>query len=279
MRINAKTNVVAIIGHPVGHSLSPAMHNAAFEAMGVDFCYVAFDVHPQDVREAVHAVRALGLAGLNVTVPHKEAVMSFLDKISPEASFIGAVNTIVNANGKLVGHNTDGRGFMRSLEEEGVEVKDKVVHLIGVGGAARAVSYYLAQECRELRLWGRTPERVQRLADDLLINHKNIVVADSAEPGEDADVVINATPLGLKDTDNMPCDAGFLTLKQVAVDLIYRETPWLRAAEAGGLRAVHGLGMLLWQGVLANELWTGQEPPVDVMRSALVGSTGFSLLR
>ncbi len=246
------------------------MHNAAFDVMGMDFCYVAFPVHPRELRTAIEGIRALGIAGLNTTVPHKEAVMPLLDKISPEASFIGAVNTVVNENGKLVGHNTDGRGFMRSLEEEGVQVKDKVVHVIGTGGASRAICYYLASEAAELRLWGRTPERVQGLADDLLINHKNIVVVDTAEPGEDSDVVINATPLGLKDTDPLPCDVNTLKPKQVAVDLIYRETPFLKAAGAMGLKTVHGLGMLLWQGVLANELWTGQEPPVDVMRKTLI---------
>jgi shikimate dehydrogenase len=267
MDIRATTQVVAILGWPVEHSLSPDMHNAAFRAMKADFCYVAFPVHPSALRDALAGVRALGMAGLNVTVPHKEAVMPFLNQITPEASFIGAVNTVVNSGGKLVGHNTDGRGFMQSLEEEGVAVKDKVVHVIGTGGASRAICYYLASECAELRLWGRTPEKAQRLADDLMINHKNIVLVESPEPKEDADVVINATPLGLQDKDADPCDFGALKPRQAAVDLIYRDTPFLNAV---GLKTLNGLGMLLWQGVLANELWTGQRPPVDVMRKALL---------
>jgi len=270
MDIRATTQVVAILGWPVEHSLSPNMHNAAFKAMDADFCYVAFPVHPSMLRDAVAGVRAMGMTGLNVTVPHKEAVMPLLDKITPEASFIGAVNTVVNSGSKLVGHNTDGRGFMQSLEEEGIEVKGKVVHVIGTGGASRAVCYYLASECAELRLWGRTPEKARQLADDLMINHKNIVLVESAEPGEDADVVINATPLGLKDKDATPCDFDALKPRQIAVDLIYRDTPFLKAARAMGLKTLNGLGMLLWQGVLANELWTGQRPPVDVMRKALM---------
>jgi shikimate dehydrogenase len=270
MDIRATTQVVAILGWPVEHSLSPDMHNAVFKATGADFCYVAFAVHPSMLRDAMVGVRALGMAGLNVTVPHKEAVMPLLDHVTPEASFIGAVNTVVNSNGKLVGHNTDGRGFVRSLEEAGVTLTGKNVHVIGTGGASRAVCYYLASECKELRLWGRTAEKARNLVDDLMINHKNIVLAENREPSEDADIIINATPLGLKDDDPAPCDFNSLKPRQTAVDLVYRETPFLKASKVMGLKTYNGLGMLLWQGVLANELWTGQLPPVDIMRKALL---------
>lgn len=270
MQITGKTGIVAIFGHPVGHSLSPQMHNAAFNEMGLDCRYVAFDVHPADLREAVAGVRAMGLLGLNITVPHKEAIMPMLDKVDPEASFIGAVNTVVNRNGKLVGYNTDGRGFMRMLEEEGIEVKGKTVLLVGAGGAARAVSWYLAESGADLSIYNRTTEKAEFLVRDLEINFKNVAVAGNLDSIGDADLVINATSLGLKPGDAAPFEVDALRPDAAVVDLIYSETPLVKAARQKGLKAIAGLGMLLWQGVLAFELWTGEEPPHQRMREVLL---------
>jgi shikimate dehydrogenase len=272
MKISGTTNVVAILGYPVEHSLSPSMHNAAFERMGLDYCYVAFPVHPHALKEAVLGVRALGFAGLNVTVPHKEAIMPVLDRVESEASFMGAVNTVVNRDGKLIGHNTDGRGFMRSLEEEGVEVEGKRVLLVGAGGAARAVSWYVSEKASELSIFNRTPERAERLVSDLSINRKNVSrveTLDAVEVGE-VDIIINATSLGLREEDPLPFDVAGLHEGQTVVDLIYLETKTLREASSRGCRVLGGLGMLLWQGMLAFELWTGHLPPGDIMRDALV---------
>ena len=272
MEISGKTKVVAIFGHPVEHSLSPLMHNAAFMNMELDYCYVALDVHPADLRTAVEGVRAMGFAGLNITVPHKEAIMPMLDKVDPEAAFIGAVNTVVNSNGKFIGYNTDGRGFMRSLAEEDIEVRGKNVLLVGAGGAARAVSWYLAESGSELSIYNRTPEKAAFLVNDLVINFKNVHHAEGLDGLGNADIVINSTSLGLKPEDPMPFEPSELKDGAVVVDLIYQDTLLVQAARQRGLKTVNGLGMLLWQGVLASELWTGQEPPYKHMQDILFKS-------
>jgi shikimate dehydrogenase len=273
--ITGTTGVVAILGWPVEHSLSPRMHNAAFEEMGEDLCYVAFPVRPEDLREAIAGVRALGIRGLNLTVPHKEAVMALLDKVSPEASFIGAVNTVVAKGTKLEGYNTDGRGFMLSLEEEEIKVKGRRVLVLGSGGAARAVSWYLCDAgAKEVQIHSRNPETSSRLVEDLSINFKNAILMEDIEGPGAMDVIVNATPLGLEDKDSLPLDAGLLDASHDVVDLIYRETPLLKEASARGSRTLDGKGMLLWQGVLASELWTGRRPPVESMRRELLGSLG-----
>lgn len=274
MAISGETKIVALLGDPVTHTLSPRMHNAAFEAMGLDYCYVAFPVKREFLREAVASVRALGMAGVNVTVPHKEGVMPFLDRVDEEASFIGAVNTIVNQSnkgrGNLVGYNTDGRGFMQSLVEANIDVQGKNVLIVGTGGASRAVSYYLSEKAGSFSMFDIDTEKAGRLAGDLGVVGRKVTLAESADKLSEVDVIINATPLGLKETDPLPIDLSLLSPSHTVVDLIYRETPLLRAASDKGCATMHGLGMLLWQGVFASELWTGQPPPVDVMREALV---------
>jgi shikimate dehydrogenase len=274
MKITARTRLVALLGYPVEHSLSPDMHNSAFERMGLDYCYLALPVRPDLLRHAVEGLRAMNFAGANVTVPHKEAVMPMLDRIESEASFIGAVNTVVNRDGKLTGHNTDGRGFMKSLAEEGVEVKNMKIIIAGSGGAARAVSYYLSEKASEVRLFDIDRKKAARLAGDLSIDRKNVAHVDSMEGLKDMDIVINATPVGLKESDPLPFEVSELGPGHTVVDLIYRETRLLRDASRMGARTLNGLGMLLWQGVLASELWTGRMPPHDVMREALLRGLG-----
>lgn len=271
MNITGKTKVVALLGWPVEHSLSPDMHNSAWGRMGLDYCYVALPVRPEMLREALEGIRALGLAGANVTVPHKENVMPLLDKIDSEASFIGAVNTVtVSEHGKLTGYNTDGRGFMKSLDEAGIDVTGKRVLIVGTGGAARAISYYLSEKASELSLFDIDPEKAGRLAADLAINRKNVALVDSLAGLQDMDMVVNATPLGLREADPLPFDVSVLGPGQTVVDLIYWETRLIREAAARGAGTLNGLGMLLWQGVLASELWTGRMPPHEVMREALL---------
>jgi shikimate dehydrogenase len=270
MKISGKTRVVALLGYPVEHTLSPDMHNRAFESLGIDYCYVAFPVRPEMLGEAVAAIRALDLAGVNVTVPHKETIMPVLDLIDSEASFIGAVNTVANRNGKLTGYNTDGRGFMRSLSEGGIGVDGKSVLIIGAGGAARAISYYLSEKTSGLFLFDVDGPKAERLKDDLLINRKDVHTVDSLKDIGNMDIVINATPLGLKPGDPLPCDISKLHSGQVIGDLIYKDTPLQSEAARIGCKTFNGLGMLLWQGVLASELWTGVMPPHEVMREALL---------
>ncbi len=274
MNITGTTGLLALLGWPVEHSLSPAMHNAAFSKMGENLCYIALPVRPEDLEDAVLGIRAMGFRGFNLTVPHKEAVMPMLNKVSPEASFIGAVNTVVIDHlGRLTGHNTDARGFLISLEETGIKVKDKRVLIVGSGGAARAVSWSLCEAGAEVSIHSRNPETSLRLIDDLAINYKNVGLVDTIEgsdvPGS-MDIIINATPLGLKDDDLLPINTDALHSGLMVVDLIYRDTPLLKAAAIKGCTTLNGLGMLLWQGVLASELWTGKTPPLDTMKSELV---------
>ncbi|MBI4843260.1 MAG: shikimate dehydrogenase [Nitrospirae bacterium] len=270
MDVNGKTKIVCIFGYPVEHSLSPNMHNAAFEKLGLDMCYVPFKVAPQDLPAAVNSIRALNMLGVNTTIPHKENVIRLLDNVDKEALFIGAVNTIVNKEGKLTGYNTDGRGFMSSLSEENINTENKNVLIIGTGGASRAISYYLSEKASKLSLFDIDKPKAQMLVDDLGKIRDNVILLDGIKNMGTPDIIINATPLGLKDTDPLPFDTKLITSETVVCDLIYKETPLLKEAKARGAKTINGSGMLLWQGVLAFELWTGIKPPVDVMRKVLL---------
>lgn len=270
MRISGKTRVLGLIGYPVEHSLSPSMHNAAFEHLGLNCCYVTFSVRPELLGDAVRAVRALNLKGVNVTVPHKEKVIPLLDLVDEEASFIGAVNTILNDNGTLKGFNTDGKGFMESLKDANIDVKDKKILIIGAGGASRAIGFYLCKEAKRLGITDIDQEKVQRLVNDLKRLRDNVCHIEKVTDLKDIDIVINATPIGLKDTDPSPIDISLLTGDKVVCDLIYKDTFLLRSARQRGCKTLNGLGMLLYQGVLAFEIWTEMKAPVEVMREALL---------
>ncbi len=271
MNITGRTKITGLFGYPVEHTLSPAMHNAAFERLGLDYCYLPFLVHPDSLGKAVEAVRALNMAGVNVTVPHKEAVIPFMDEVSEEASFIGAVNTVVNRDGRLTGYNTDGRGFMRSLEENGIGISGKNVLVVGAGGASRAVGYYLSEKAERLFIHDIDKKKLDRLASDLLQIRGNVSAISLIDDLSRFDIIVNATPLGLKEGDPSPVDIGALLPEQTVCDLIYKKTYLLDKAAQKGCRTMDGLGMLLWQGVLAFELWTSVSPPVGVMKDALLG--------
>ena len=272
IQISGRTKITGIFGHPVEHTLSPAMHNAAFKALGLNYCYVPFLVHPDYLEDAIKAIRALNLCGVNVTVPHKEKVMPLLDEINEEASFIGAVNTIVNSEGRLIGYNTDGRGFMQSLLESGISVEGKNVLIIGAGGASRAISYYLSQNTKTLYLYNRSKNRAEKLVQDLKKIRNNVSLIEDITSLEIYHIIINATPLGLKKEDPLPFDTSLLRAEQTVCDLIYKKTRLLEEASKKGCVTLEGLGMLLWQGLFAFELWTGKKPQVEVMRNALMKS-------
>jgi len=267
MEISGKTKITGLFGWPVEHSLSPYMHNAAFQDLGLDYCYITFPVRPDRLEDAVRAIKALSIKGVNVTVPHKEKVEEFLDEIDNEARFIGAINTIVNKDDTLTGYNTDGRGFMKSLSEAGIETKGKNILIIGTGGACRAIAYYLNKEAGSLYLFDIDLPKADALAGDLGGVSKPV---KDLRIAPDMDIIINATPLGLKETDPLPIDSSLLKPHQSAIDLIYKDTPFLNEAKKQGLKTLDGLGMLLWQGVIAFELWTGLKPNVDIMRDALL---------
>ena len=275
--ISGRTGILGVIGQPVAHTGSPAMHNAALEATGLDFVYVAFAVPPKGAQAVGTAMRTLNIRGLNVTVPHKQAVMACLDEVSPEAQAIGAVNTIDHRDGRLCGHNTDAHGFIASVREDGglQRLPGKVV-LLGAGGAARAILYALlaSSEVEHIALLNRTAARAETLADDLDAGGRVTVGAlqDKASLTE-AELVINATSIGMEPAAGASPlgDGGGLHDGMVVVDIVYQplETQLLQQARAAGACTVDGLGMLVHQGARAFEIWTGVTPPVDTMRKAI----------
>ncbi len=284
VEVNGATQVVGVIGWPVQHSLSPPMHNAAFRALGLNWVYVAFAVHPDNVEAAIAGMRALGLPGLNVTIPHKAAVVSHLDEISPTSQQLGVVNTIVNSDGHLRGDSTDGSGFMRALEEAGEGITDNRVVLIGAGGAARAVALAAAQEQpEELVIVNRTLQRAVEIAELVRaadgLEAVRAIALDSPEVAQvvsSANLIIDSTPVGMyPHADVAPViSPQWLRPCQLVCDLTYnpRETVLLQAAREAGARILDGTGMLVHQGAVAFEQWTGQQAPVEVMRLALLNA-------
>jgi len=276
-RIRGSTRVVAILGDPVEHSRSPAMHNAAFEALGLDFVYVALRVRRADLGQAIAGVRALGIAGLNVTVPHKEAIIPFLDRLSPEARAIGAVNTVVRRGSRLEGHNTDAEGFLRAVRALGFRPRGRRAVVVGAGGSARAVAYALIEAgISRLTILNRHPARAAALAERIAARSATIEVGplsfaqDAARIGE-ADLIVNCTSLGL-DGKTSPAILLSATARHCVVyDLAYgaRPTPLVQSARRHRRRSSDGTGMLLEQAALAFRLWTNRRPPLDVMRAAL----------
>lgn len=272
-RIAADTRVAGIIGWPVRHSLSPAMHNAAFSALELNWAYVAFPVPPERVHEAVRGLAAAGCAGLNVTIPHKSAVLPVCSSQSDAVRAIGAANTLVpDGAGRFRAENTDAAGFLRALDEDAPLALDGAeVLLVGGGGAARAVAFALRGRGARLRVSNRTPARAAALGEPVPFTPEALDRAAA-----EAALVVNATSLGLH-ADEVPPELPLAGIGpgQVVVDAVYRPggTPWLTAVAATGARTVDGLAMLLHQGAAAFREWTGLEPPVDVMRAALGSRT------
>lgn len=270
---------VGLIGWPVGHSRSSAMHNQAFAHLGLNWHYLLLPVRPEDVIEAVRGLRALGFAGANVTVPHKLAVMEALDEVMPEAQAIGAVNTIVNRDGYLVGYNTDGIGFLRALREGGFSAENCDALLLGAGGASRAVLYALLSKGAKVTIVNRTRSRAERLAQEfgeffgvkipVMTFDYPIILQEALNQAE---LLVNATSIGMSPhTETSPLPTGIHFSPSLTVyDLVYNplETRLLADARAAGATAIDGLGMLIHQGAVAFTLWTGEEAPVEVMRAA-----------
>ena len=287
MRLSGKTNLLGIIGHPIEHSLSPVMHNAAFAASGQDYAYVAMDVRSEDLRGAVRGLAALGFEGFNVTMPHKEKVIPFLDYVEDSARLAGAVNTVVIEDGSLRGFNTDGGGFLRACEESGVGFGGKRVLIVGAGGAAAAIAAsVLGEGAQEISIVNRSPDRAEKLADRLRGAYPatTIRVYPPAEMGEalaGSDVLVNATYLGMKDEDPLPVPGELMRPGLAVCDAVYRpdgETRLVRAARSLGAKAVEGARMLLYQGVEAQRVWTGREPDVRAMYAALPGGDSSASL-
>jgi shikimate dehydrogenase len=292
--VNAATRYCAVLGHPIRHSASPAMQNAALAALGLDWRYLAFDVHPDNLRAAISGAKVMKFIGLNLTVPHKLLAVSMVDVIDESAKTWGAVNTIrfeardthghwqsvahvaEESHGawRTVGFNTDADAIARSLGEDlGCRVAGARVLLLGTGGAGHTAALRLAAEgAAELFLVNRTQAKADELAREIQKRYPKVTVI-VGYPKAGVDLLLNATSLGLKAEDPLPLDAAHFSLNQAGAvyDMIYRpaETPLLRAARAAGCRTANGLGMLLYQGAKALEIWTGQPAPLAVMRRAL----------
>lgn len=281
MKLTGKTRVLGIFGDPVAHSLSPAMQNAAFQQGGIDAVYVPFRVTTQGLPAAVEGMRALGIQGVNVTIPHKEQVIDLLDEVDEAARQIGAVNVIVNRDGTLVGYNTDGIGFLQALREEfGFDPRGRKVLLLGAGGACRAAAVALAQSgAVRIGIANRTAGRARALAEEFGAAFQgtsfaglSLVEGDLAAALPDIDLVVNTSAVGLKGESF----AGFpwenLAPEALIYDMVYRQgdTPLIQDALARGHRAAGGQGMLAGQGEEAFSLWMGCRPPSGVMKSRLL---------
>ncbi|UQZ86937.1 Quinate/shikimate dehydrogenase [Paenibacillus konkukensis] len=272
-KLDSHTIMYGVFGDPIRHSKSPIMLNRAFEEAGINAAYAAFHILPGQLKDAVAGIRALQFRGVNVTIPHKVEVMDYMDEIDEGARVIGAVNTIVNDNGKLTGYNTDGIGYVRSLKEEtGIELSGKKVLILGAGGAARGVGYALAKEgAKHIYIANRNPEKAVVLAASLseFTGTTGLSSEQAGEAAGEVSLIVNITPAGMHpNVDSVPMDASLIRSGVVVSDTVYNPlvTRFLREAEARGARIHPGLGMFIYQGAYAFEYWTGVPAPIAAMR-------------
>ena len=277
--ISGTTRICGIIGDPIEHTMSPVMHNAAFQKAGLGFVFVPFNVKPEELKQAIHGVRAFNIRGLSVTIPHKVAVIPFLDEVDSLAEKIGAVNTIVNEKKRLKGYNTDASGFLRALLKEGIQPEGKNVVILGAGGASRAIAFILADRGAELTIINRHLAPAQEMAGRIFsffrkevkaleLNRENLKIALDG-----ADIVVNTTSVGMSpNAGKSPVGADLLKPGLVVFDIIYNpmKTRLMAEAEKRGAKIISGVEMLVWQGVAAFELWTGKSAPVQVMRESAI---------
>lgn len=262
----------AVIGDPIQHSLSPDMHNAGYQALGVDAFYQRFQVKADRLGEAVQGLHALGFSGWNVTLPHKEAILALLDTLTPQAERAGAVNTVKIHEGQMIGHNTDGDGFVRSVQEELNGFQGKKAVLLGAGGAGKGIALALAEQGMKLHILNRTPEKANELAR-IIQREGGMATAGEFAPGDwlkDVDLLVQTTSIGLH-KEPFPFSLEGISKQALVVDIIFNpmETLFLIEAKQLGCRTQNGLGMLLYQGALAWEFWFGGQAPIEEMRQAL----------
>lgn len=278
-QLDSHTIMYGVFGDPIRHSKSPIMLNRAFEEAGLNAAYAAFHILPGQLEDAIKGIRALQFRGVNVTIPHKLEVMDYLDEIDEGARIIGAVNTIVNDNGRLIGYNTDGIGYVRSLKEEtGIDLNGKKVLMLGAGGAARGVGYALAKEgAAHIYIANRTKEKAVELAHSMsgFTQVTGMGLDELADVAGDAALIVNNTSLGMHpNVDSVPMDTALVRPGTVVSDLVYNPliTRFLREAEGRGGVIHSGLGMFIYQGAYAFEYWTGVPAPTAAMRDAVLQS-------
>lgn len=279
-RITATTRLLGLIGSPVGHSGSPAMHNYSFEKRGIDYAYLAFDINENQVEEFFQSARLLNMRGFNATMPCKTETARLVDELSPASQIIGACNTVVNENGRFIGHNTDGVGFVKNLETHGVSVKDKKITLLGGGGAGMAIFAQVALDgAKEIHVFNRKGENFAKLLEKKekireFVPDCEIQICDLFDESllhesvKESDILINATSVGMapREDASLITDLSVYREDLVVAEIIYNplETKMMRDAKAAGVKQiVGGKGMLLWQGAEGFKLWTGEEMPVE----------------
>ncbi|WP_029521440.1 shikimate dehydrogenase [Persephonella sp. IF05-L8] len=276
--VNGETQVYGIIGYPVKHSKSPQFQTAAFQTLGINAIYLPFQVRPEDLQKAIEGIKALSIKGINVTVPHKEEVIKYLDEISEEVEYIGACNTVKNIDGYLQGFNTDAYGFIEGLKELTPDFANKKFLVIGAGGASRAVIYGLIKSgVQKIILANRTVKKAEEIVSDFKKLNRfieeiiDIISLSHIENYlKDVDIIVNTTSIGLKEDDPPLFDYSKIEKRHIIVDIIYKKTKLLQAAEEKGCLYQDGLPMLLYQGAKAFEIWTGQKAPVEEMRRVLL---------
>lgn len=281
MKVTGETKICGLIGYPVGHSVSPQMHNSAFKALKLNFIYVTFEVKEALLKAAVEGIKGLGIRGVNVTIPYKVSITNYLNELRGEASLIGAVNTILNEGGRLIGFNTDAVGALRALEAHAATPIDKKVVVLGAGGAARAIAFALAGKARSITIVNRTEDKALALANELRreLNAnalgKPLTAPTLKDELKDADILINATPTGMvPNVDQTLVGKELLRSDMAVMDIVYNplETLLLKEARKIGAKCIDGLEMLVQQGAESFRIWTGREPPVRVMRDAALKS-------
>ena len=283
-RITGHTELIGLMAYPIRHSSSPAMHNAAFAKLGLDYAYLAFEVDNDSLEGAVQGIRSLKLVGSNVSMPNKTVVHKYLDKLSPAAEMCGAVNTIVNEDGVLTGHITDGTGYMMSLKDNGVDVIGKKMTIVGAGGAATAIEIQAALDGvaeisifnRKDEFWANAEETVRKINEKTNCKAQLFDLADLDKLKEEiasSYLFTNATGMGMKPLEGQTYipDKSFLRPDLIVSDVVYypRETELLRMAKEVGCKTMNGLGMMLFQGAAAFKMWTGEDMPIEYMKEKL----------
>ena len=283
MDISGKTRVCSVIGDPIEHTLSPTIQNAAFNHLKLDFVFLAFHVKAAELENALRGMRGFGIHGLNVTMPHKNKIISHLDEVDSTVQFLGSANTILNEDGKLSGFNTDGVGALNALKENGIDLSDKKVLLLGAGGAAKAIAFSFAQEAGSLYILNRAPERAAVLADDLNRVFGTKIVGGTLSSGavqknvKDADILVNATSVGMHPhIDQSLVAPQWLKPNLTVMDIVYNpvETKLAKDAKAAGAKVISGVEMLIYQGAASFKIWTGKSAPIEVMRNAALTKLG-----
>jgi shikimate dehydrogenase len=281
--ITARTKVLCVIGHPIEHSMSPIMHNAALKDLSLDYVYVAFNIPPNNLKKAVLGFKMFNIKGINVTIPYKENIIPYLDEIDPLAEKIGAVNTIKNESKYLIGKNTDASGAKKALLDAGCEITGKKALILGAGGAAKAVSFAISEDLDALYIVNRTEKRAIKLAKDLTNKMtikaigKNMSINTLKNLVDEVDILINTTPLGMyPDIEESPISEEMLHNDLFVFDILYNplETKLLKEASKIGCKTLGGLDMFVNQGALAFEWWTGKKPNLNLMKEKVIEFLG-----